>query len=243
MANDRIDIVFGAEITDLVAGIDQVRAAVQSLTQPIGDLGSQFSVAFVAVSAAQARAAGDTRNEWTAAFNVIDRSLDTMLKGVLVGTQTWQQAMARLFDNLALAFIEAVAKMTVQWTAWLALTATLGASPVANPFAAGAGGLGGIIGGIGGLLGFAGGAWAVPQDMIAVVHAGEMILPAGLAESVRTGTAATAPASAAPSLALNVTVQAMDAAGVAQWANANAKTLAATINRYLASNPGARGDY
>jgi hypothetical protein len=35
----------------------------------------------------------------------------------------------------------------------------------------------------------------------------------------------------------------MDAAGVAQWANANAKTLATTIAKYLGNNPSNRSDY
>jgi hypothetical protein len=84
--------------------------------------------------------------------------------------------------------------------------------------------------------------------MIAMVHAGEMILPAETAALARAGAAVPPFAGAAPGAAaagtgftLNVSVQAMDAAGVAQWANANARTLAGTITKYIASNPSKGG--
>ncbi|HUZ75814.1 MAG TPA: hypothetical protein VMU87_22735 [Stellaceae bacterium] len=241
MADDRIEIVFGADIAELVAGVSQARNQVDALVGPVKDLGTRFDVAFAQAAQAGTQHAGQMQRDWTEALATIDRSLDTMLKGVLMGTQTWQQAVSHLFDNLALAFIEAVAKMMVQWAAFTALTAAFGSSPIASPFAAGAGGLGGIVAGVGGLLGFAGGAWSVPEDMVAVIHQGEMILPADVAAGVRAGTTS---AAAAPSgFALNVTVQAMDAAGVAQWANANARTLAATIARYMSANPSMQGSY
>jgi hypothetical protein len=48
--------------------------------------------------------------------NTITSATDQMLAGVLQGTQTWQQAMTRLFDNLALTFIEkTVNKMITGW--------------------------------------------------------------------------------------------------------------------------------
>jgi hypothetical protein len=83
--------------------------------------------------------------------------------------------------------------------------------------------------------------------MIAMVHAGEMILPADMAAMARSGAAVppfAGAGSGAPGNAgftLNVSVSAMDASGVAQWANANARTLAATISKYMASNPSASG--
>ena len=47
--------------------------------------------------------------------DTISKDFDTMLQGVLQGTQTWQQAMARMFDNLILSWIEAEAKLVVKW--------------------------------------------------------------------------------------------------------------------------------
>lgn len=260
MAADRIEVVFEAAFDDLVAGVRRVSDAITSLTAPVQRLDTGFTTTFGQAARVAPAAALATGREWQSALNVIDRSLDTMLKGVLQGTQSWQQAMARLFSNIALAFIEAVVKMMVQWAAFEALTAIMGASPIANPFGGGAGGMGTAGGGagssglgtvlmaamhgVGSILGFASGSWSVPADMLAVVHQGEMIIPANAAAALRAGTATgDMAASAGSSFALNVTVQAMDAAGVAQWANANAKTLAATIARYMSANPSARGDY
>jgi len=251
MADDRIDVVFGAEFGDLVTGVQKVKDQIGTLIESVQNLGGRFQDGFAAIAASNEAAAQKTTKDWQAGLNVIDRSLDTMLKGVLEGTQTWQQAMGRLFDNLALAFIEAVVKMMVQWAAYLALTAA-GSGGVANPFTGG--GLGGLVGGIasgiGGLIGFDSGAWSVPADMVAIVHAGEMVLPADVAAAARAGgpvasfaSGAVAPSAAGANFALNVSVQAIDAAGVASWANSNAKTLAATIAKYMGNNPSSRGDY
>lgn len=83
------------------------------------------------LSAQGAQATADAQKKaWDSVFNTIDKDLDTMLQGVLQGTQTWQQAMAKLFDNLALSFIEDIAKMTVRWIAFEALG--VGSNPFAK---------------------------------------------------------------------------------------------------------------
>lgn len=255
MADDRVEVVFGAQVDDLVAGVQQVRDQIASLAPSAQQTSASFRDVAGELETALPAGSRAAAEEWQKSLDVIDRSLDTMLKGVLTGTQSWQQAMDRLFSNLAVSFIEAIMKMMVQWAAFEALTQAFGigaaGSPVANPFAVGAGGIGGVIGqigsGIGGILGLADGAWSVPQDMLAVVHAGEMVVPADIAAMARSGGLPSfASGTAAPAgtgVTLNVSVQAMDAAGVAQWANSNAKTLAATISRYLSANPSARGDF
>jgi len=49
-------------------------------------------------------------------FKSITSGVDGMVNGVLQGTQTWQQAMYKLFDNLILKFIDdVVVKGTVEW--------------------------------------------------------------------------------------------------------------------------------
>ena len=106
MADDRIEVVFGAEFGDLVAGVQQVTDAINSLTAPVATLGTNFLSTCAEMSAAAPASATAMAMDWQAALSVIDRSLDTMLKGVAQGTQTWQSAMAQLFSNLALGFIE-----------------------------------------------------------------------------------------------------------------------------------------
>lgn len=62
-----------------------------------------------------AQSAAAEKQQWTAVSNTISNSLDQMLRGVLQGTQTWRQAMARLADDLALSLIEAATKSAVTW--------------------------------------------------------------------------------------------------------------------------------
>ena len=80
---------------------------------------------------ASQKAAQASQKAYESFFNTVDKSMDTMLAGVLQGTQTWQQAMTKLFDNLALAFIEDVSKMALRWAAFEASSAAFGsASPL-----------------------------------------------------------------------------------------------------------------
>jgi len=253
MADDRIEVVFGAEFSDLVDGVDRVRTEITSLAASVAQVDDGFRSEFEQVQAPAQQAADKVGSAWKGALVLIDTGLDTMLKGVLTGTQTWQQAMDRLFSDLAVSFIEQVAKMMVQWAAFEITTQGLGMTGlVANPLLPTAGGIGGFLGG---LMGFDAGAWSIPQDMVAVVHAGEMVLPADVASTARAGGAVPGYASggassagagavaAGPGVTLNVSVQAMDATGVAAWANANARTLATTIARYMGNNPSSRGDF
>jgi hypothetical protein len=255
MADDRVDVVFGAEFSELVSAVQQVRNLLAGLATSV----KQTSDSFAGIQDDGASAFDSLLTP----INFVGASLNTMLNGVLLGTQTWQQSMAKIFSNLAVSFIENVAQMLYQWLVFQAATAASGALS-GGFFGSGGGGvlgaLGGLFGGgaaaggdagagmdLGDLAMFQAGTWSVPRDMIALVHAGEMILPADVAAVARGNTGA-APfpggGGAAPGagVTLNVSVQAMDAQGVAQWANANAKTLATTITRYMGNNPSARGD-
>ncbi len=258
MADDRIDVVFGAEFSDLLAAVQQIKTELDGLTAPVKALGDQFALAGTRMTdGAQSGAA-----VWTDALHSIEGNALTVFNEVLSGTTTWQGAMEKLFADLALSFAEYVAEMMLEWAAFEALGIGGGAG-------GGGGSAGGILGfaasffGSGGgdagaasaagdlsdLAMFQAGAWSIPRDMIALVHSGEMILPADVAASARAGGSVpgfpggTAAASSAPgsNFALNVTVQAIDSAGVAQWANANAKTLAQTITRYMGTNPSVAG--
>jgi hypothetical protein len=58
--------------------------------------------------------ADEDEKYWTKAIETADKSLDTMLQGVLQGTQTMGQAFARMASNMVLSFVEAVAKILVE---------------------------------------------------------------------------------------------------------------------------------
>jgi hypothetical protein len=67
--------------------------------------------------ALQKKAQQEYVKDWDSAFNVVDRSLDGMLQGTLQGTEKWQQAMAKLYSNLALTAIEELAKVALRLAA------------------------------------------------------------------------------------------------------------------------------
>lgn len=74
-------------------------------------------------AAAQVADLKKTQEEYKAFFGVVDKDLDQMLAGVLQGTTTWQASMAKLFSNLAVSFVENIAKMMLKWAAFEAAQA------------------------------------------------------------------------------------------------------------------------
>jgi hypothetical protein len=252
MADDRIDVVFGAEFSDLVTAVQQIKNEVQSLAGPAKSLGEEF----IQAGTQMRQGAQSGASAWMDTANFIEGNALNVLDEVLLGTTTWQKATAKLFADLALSLAQSIAEMVADWAAFQALGIGSGIGSGSSSggllgLAAGflGGGGGSAAGGLTDLAMFQAGAWSIPRDMIALVHAGEMILPANAAATARAGGAVpgfpggfnAGGQGAGANFALNVSVQAMDAAGVAQWANANARTLAQTITRYMGNNPSTRG--
>ena len=147
MADDRVEIVFGAEFSELVAAVGQIRDQLATLTTSAKATGDDFALA----GTRMAEGAQSGSDSWQQALGFIGTNLDTVLKGVLQGTQTWQQAMARIFADLAASFIENVAMMMLQWAAFEAMGMGGGAAGgglLAGLFGGGAAG-GGEAAGIG----------------------------------------------------------------------------------------------
>lgn len=254
MADDRVTVVFGAEFSDLVSATQQVREQLASVSAVAQESGQQVGTAGEGFERATSgfAAAGSS-------FKLVETSFTTSLSRVLLGAETWQQAMAHTVAAVAQSFTQQITRMILTL---LELAVSLGSNALGGGSLLGGilggGGQGGILGSLFGggaesggaatpgllsFVGFQAGAWSVPRDMIALVHQGEMILPAGVADMARgggSGPAFPGAAGAQPaggSMTLNVSVQALDGASVAQWANANAKALAATIARYMGNNP------
>lgn len=107
-------------------------------------------------------------------------------------------------------------------------------SPVMGPAAAGpaAAAEAAVLGVAGGLASFAVGAWNLPSDMIAQVHKGEMIIPAGPAAQFRDmmaqGTAAAQ--NVHVHHATNFHVSAMDSRSVRQFFADHGRTIMRTVN-------------
>ncbi len=107
-------------------------------------------------------------------------------------------------------------------------------SPVMGPAAAGpaAAGEAAVLSAGAGLASFATGVWELPRDMIAQIHKGEMIVPAGPAAALRTMLGS----SDGPARALQVhhsthfNVSAIDAQGVRAFLKNNAQAIMRTVN-------------
>ena len=63
----------------------------------------------------QKKAAEEAAKPWDKAFGVIENSLDSMLEGILRGTQTTDEAFRRLAGNLVLSMINASTKSMMNW--------------------------------------------------------------------------------------------------------------------------------
>lgn len=167
-------------------------------------------------------------------LNQMGGSFDQMIQGIMQGTQTWQQALARLFDNMAVSFIEAVAKMIAEWLLFEAVTSVFGGATASALGLAG--------GPIAKLVGFDVGSWNVPSTMPAIVHQGEMIIPAQQAAAIRAGTAGIGGGS---SVGITMNVSAIDAKSFINLINNPSilSTMAKNLGAYMANNPSVRGAY
>jgi hypothetical protein len=109
-------------------------------------------------------------------------------------------------------------------------------SPIMGPAAAGpaAAGQATVLGVASALPAFDVGSWDLPSDMIARVHKGEMIVPAGPAAAWRSalndGPLGGAGGQVAVNHATNINISAIDAASVKKWFKNNERTLMRTIN-------------
>jgi len=107
-------------------------------------------------------------------------------------------------------------------------------SPVMGPAAAGpaAAGQATVLSVATDMATFATGAWSLPSDMIAQVHQGEMIVPAGPAAAFRSMIESNSGVAGTVQVhhATNFNVSAMDSQSVRQFLKANAKQIMRTIN-------------
>jgi len=96
----------------------------------------QYNAALKQMDALDKQHGAQSENVWKQTNQVITNSFDQMLTGVLRGTQTFQQAFARLAENLVISMIEARAKIVVDWALGqvekLAVTTTTNATIVAS---------------------------------------------------------------------------------------------------------------
>src|SRR5487761_643864 len=85
------------------------------VAETYGKNAQQYNAALKQMDALDKAHATQSQAVWKNASQIITNSFDQMLTGMLRGTQTFQQAFARLAENLVVALLESIAKMTVNW--------------------------------------------------------------------------------------------------------------------------------
>jgi hypothetical protein len=113
-------------------------------------------------------------------LNQITSVLGGALTGMIGTHEKLRDAERKLLLGIINDFASAAEKIAANWLATIGPLAALGGG-AAGGLGAGAGLLGGVLHTIG-IPGFASGSWELPRDMIAQVHAGEMILPKAQAD-------------------------------------------------------------
>ena len=72
----------------------------------------KFNIEHMKLTQAQLK---DDMKVWTDIFDTIEKNFDSMIKGLMQGTQTFSQAFRNLAQNLVISFVEAIAKMGAEW--------------------------------------------------------------------------------------------------------------------------------
>jgi len=99
---------------------------------------------------------------------------NSQIAGLIDGTESWGTAFKKTISSMAATFIEMVAKMIEEWAILEAISLVTGAPmPALSTIVSSS------------LPHFDVGAWSLPQDMVAQVHKGEMIVPASAAQPFR----------------------------------------------------------
>jgi hypothetical protein len=166
---------------------------------------------------------------WNTELGKIQGAWDSQLKGLLAGTTTWSQAMKNIFADLILDVIKEFEKAAIEKAA-LGLAGGLGG--------VGTGGLGGLLFGLLGkaIPGFQEGAWNIPSQTLALLHPGEMVMPAGPAQQFRDN-AAVGPAGGA---SISMNLSAIDSTGLQAMINRITPQIARSLQSYQALNPSAQ---
>ena len=68
------------------------------------------------VAQVQAKAALDANKSWTDSFKTINQAFEGMVQGILQGTETWQQALGKVFTDITAKFVQnTVLPMAEKW--------------------------------------------------------------------------------------------------------------------------------
>lgn len=205
----------------------------------------------------------DEIKTWESDLGQIQSAWDSQFRGLLSKTTTFAQAMKNVFADLILLIIKEFEKIVIVETlakamqslfgdldltgifkamaANIALTytaATAYFTPILGPAAPAAGAAVAAIAGagIGAFLALPAaeqGAWNIPSTSPWLLHKGEMVLPANLAENVRGGGSGGSGGS--------IVIHAMDGASVLRVVNEHAAVFARVLQGHATANPTSHG--
>lgn len=212
--------------------------------------------------------AQEQQKEYDSAFTEMLQPADTFIRDVVSGHETIRQAAMKSASQMVTSFLEGLAKIAAEfaifevaqlagWTK-IAAAASNALSGAGGGGSGGGGGLFGMLGGglmslfggggggaaagLGELAMFDQGTMGVPHDMLAMVHQGEIIAPAGLSDSIRSGGATLGGPAGAGGVTINANLNAstIDSRSLAQTIINDPtlmRTFAMRLQRFFPQNP------
>jgi hypothetical protein len=219
---------------------DEVKYHETLSKKAILDAQYQQQLARLAAQSAQAQAqdAKKINESYKQVFDLVGNDFTQMMNGVLQGTETWGEAVGRMFANIAESAIAAIAKIIAEWLLFEAVTLGQGTW---NDFMALAepGGSGLLHTGTSLIKSYDVGSWNIPSDQLAYVHAGEMIVPSPQAGAIRSGSAGLGGSGSQTAVTINI--NAIDTQTGAQFLKNNAAVIASTMSSQMRNfNPNLR---
>ena len=125
------------------------------------------------------------RSNWDQTLSRIGSSFDNLIGSLTSGNKKMLSAFKSFCDSMVKTFMDAVQDMIEEWSVFQSMISSMG----------------GFFGGIGtaitGIFGFQSGVWNIPHIMPAVLHPGEMVLPAPAAAAFRAAAVGAGPTSRA----------------------------------------------
>jgi hypothetical protein len=173
------------------------------------------------------------RDAFLSVGNQILSAWNSNLKGLLDGTMTWAEAFKNTWKSLMIAVIEYIEKIIVEMMALFAASLITGI-PIGEM------GVTGVTGAIAKVFKLQEGTMYVPETTLALVHKGEMVIPAGMADAIRAGGGP----STNNNLTLNMNVSTPDTSTMALWLRGpGGQLIARTVAQMWSQNPGMRPAY
>src|SRR6266852_1048970 len=243
MADDTVEIKITATANDLQTALQQAAQAVQGASAAMA---KSAAAAGAHASDAVEREARKQAKAWESAFKPMESGFDTMLKGMIMKHQSFSQALAKGATTFLNAEISADVKRLSHWlaskaaelaahettkTAEVATTQAANAATTASDASTAKTGImqhaasAGVMAFGSAVPGLAVGAWNLPNDTVAQLHAGETVIPADFASGFRSAIAGGGGDGPGGGDNYHITIQAIDTQSGAQFLKNNAKTI------------------